>query len=235
MRSLRLFASNLALVIFFAGSTPSCARREEPPVPEPAHTTVTMPPEAPAPSVAWKDPPKWARDDGGSPMRKAHYKIRATAGDTDDAEMSVYYFGKGGGGSIDANIDRWKSQFPDATEGDLKRSERKANGMKQTVVEIQGAFQGGGMGPREPEPKKGNYRMIAAIVETPSGNYFFKFTGPEKTVESERTTFFGLLDSVKASDGATPESSAKPTGAVKPAASAKPASSAKPAASASPG
>jgi hypothetical protein len=38
--------------------------------------------------------------------------------------------------------------------------------------------------------------MIAAVVETPAGSYFFKLTGPQKTVESARTAFFALLDSV---------------------------------------
>ena len=48
---------------------------------------------------------------------------------------------------------------------------------------------------REPV-KKPNFRMLAAIVETPAGNYFFKLTGPLKTVESAKATYFGLLDSV---------------------------------------
>jgi hypothetical protein len=38
--------------------------------------------------------------------------------------------------------------------------------------------------------------MLAAVVETPAGSYFFKLTGPQRTVESARSAFMMLLDSV---------------------------------------
>ncbi len=129
-------------------------------------------------------------------MRKASYKIKATTGDTEDAEAAVYYFGPSNGGSTEANIQRWTGQFPDVPPADVKRVERKANGMKQTVVDIQGTYDASGMTMREEVGKKPNYRMIAAVVETPAGSYFFKLTGPQRTVESARSAFFALLDSV---------------------------------------
>jgi hypothetical protein len=48
---------------------------------------------------------------------------------------------------------------------------------------------------RETE-KKPNFRMIAAVVETPAGSYFFKLTGPNRTVEAARSAYVTLLDSV---------------------------------------
>ena len=44
---------------------------------------------------------------------------------------------------------------------------------------------------------KANYRLIGAVVETPVGSYFFKMTGPKKTVESARGSYMTLLDSMK--------------------------------------
>jgi hypothetical protein len=175
---------------------PGCARRDEPgPSAQPAHSVVVLPPEPQVPTIVWRDPPSWQRVEGGSSMRKASYKIKASGGDEEDAEAAVYYFGPSNGGSTEANIQRWTGQFPDVPPGDVKRVERKANGMKQTVVDLQGTYDGSSMTIREVS-KKPNFRMIAAVVETPAGSYFFKLTGPQRTVESARSAFFALLDSV---------------------------------------
>ena len=128
-------------------------------------------------------------------MRKASYKIAAVAGDPEDAEAAVYYFGRTSGGSTDANIQRWTAQFPDVPAAEVKRVERQANGMKQTVVDITGTYDGSSMTIKEPQ-KKPNFRMLAAVVETPAGSYFFKLTGPQKTVESAKSAYLALLDSV---------------------------------------
>jgi hypothetical protein len=183
-------------VFLLVAALAGCARRDEPaPSPQAANTVVLVPPEPQVPTIVWRDPPKWPRTEGGSSMRKASYKIKAVADDAEDAEATVYYFGPSSGGSTDANIQRWTSQFPDVPAADVKRAERQANGMKQTIVDIQGTYDGSGMTIRE-VGKKPNFRMIAAVVETPAGSYFFKLTGPERTVESARSTFFTLLDSV---------------------------------------
>jgi hypothetical protein len=175
---------------------PACARRDEPaPSPAAVQSIVMVPPEPEVPAIVWKDPPKWQRAAGGSTMRKATYKVPAAGGDPEDAEAAVYYFGRTSGGSTDANIQRWTAQFPDVPPGDVKRVERQANGMKQTVVDIQGTYDGSSMTIRESQ-KKPNYRMLAAVVETPAGSYFFKLTGPQKTVESAKAAYFALLDSV---------------------------------------
>jgi hypothetical protein len=42
--------------------------------------------------------------------------------------------------------------------------------------------------------------MLAGIVQAPSGPYFFKLTGPEKTIAAARADFVKLLDSVRAAD-----------------------------------
>jgi hypothetical protein len=154
-----------------------------------------MPPEPEVPTIVWKDPPNWQRVEGGSAMRKAGYKIKAAPGDPEDAEAAVYYFGASNSGSIDANMQRWTSQFPDVPADNVKRVERKANGMKQTVVDLQGTYDGSSMTIKESN-RKPNFRMLATVVETPAGNYSFKLTGPQKTVESARSAYFAMLDTV---------------------------------------
>lgn len=129
-------------------------------------------------------------------MRKASYKVPAAAKDRDDGEMAVFYF-RGEGGSTEANIQRWISQFPDAKPADIKRSQRTVGGMSQTIVEVEGTYASGMPGAAASTPKAG-YRLIGAVVETPAGPYFFKLTGPKTTVESARGAFLTMLDSVKA-------------------------------------
>lgn len=196
MRPTRLAFATVQLGLLFAAALSSCARREEPaPSPQPPNSVVVLPPEPQVPTIVWKDPPKWERTPAGSSMRKASYKVTAVAGDPEDAEAAVYYFGPTNGGSTEANIQRWTGQFPEVQPADVKRVERQTNGMKQTIIDIQGTYDGSSMTIRE-VGKKPNFRMIAAVVETPAGSYFFKLTGPQRTVESARSTFMALLDSV---------------------------------------
>jgi hypothetical protein len=128
-------------------------------------------------------------------MRKASFIVPHTSGDTEDGELTVFYFGPGQGGSIDANVDRWVKQFGDVKPSDVKRADREANGLKQHTVELEKGTFSGGMGGGKP---KDNYGLVGGIVETPSGAYFFKMTGPSQTVKQAKPDFYKLLDSIKA-------------------------------------
>jgi hypothetical protein len=146
--------------------------------------------------ISWVDPPGWTRSARPSPMRKATYVIPHAPGDKDDAELGVFYFGPGGGGGIDANVDRWVKQFSDVTLDKVKRADRSANGLVEHTVEIDsGTFNANSMGQGQARLKTG-YALLGAIVESPGGMYFFKLTGPEKTVAVARAPFYALLDSV---------------------------------------
>ncbi|RMF37456.1 MAG: hypothetical protein D6753_17530, partial [Planctomycetota bacterium] len=94
------------------------------------------------------------------------------------------------GGSIDANIERWYTQFsqPDggSTKDRAKVEKFEVAGMPVHWVEITGTFKESmGGGPFAPGRvvERPNYRMIGAILETKNrGTYFFKITGPDKLV-----------------------------------------------------
>jgi hypothetical protein len=43
---------------------------------------------------------------------------------------------------------------------------------------------------------KPGWALLGAVVEDADGNWFFKFTGPESTVEAERAAFEGMLHSL---------------------------------------
>jgi len=182
-----------------AESSPSAAAPPAPPAPDPALAPQPAASALPPVEITWVDPPGLRRVPPKSPMRKASFEVPHAKEDKEDGELAVFYFGPGQGGSIDANVDRWVKQFSGVASGDVKRADREANGLRQHTVEIQhGTFDAGqmSMGPAT-GPKK-DYALMGAIVEAPSGAYFFKMTGPAHTVAAAREPFYKLLDSVKA-------------------------------------
>jgi hypothetical protein len=163
-------------------------------------------PLAPAPAasmqqeplhITWIDPPAFKRVPPSNPMRKAAFIVPRIEGDNEDGELTVFYFGPGQGGSIDANVDRWVKQFGEVKPSDVKRADREANGLRQHTVELESGTFSGGMGMGGGKPKE-NFGLVGGIVETPSGAYFFKMTGPRKTVKKAKADFYKLLDSIKA-------------------------------------
>src|SRR5262245_13882966 len=63
-----------------------------------------------AAGVHWTAPAGW-KTDAPQPMRAATYTVAAVPGDKANADCVVYFFGAGQGGTVDANIERWKGQF----------------------------------------------------------------------------------------------------------------------------
>ncbi len=203
MKGTFLVVPLLASILFAT----ACSRRSEPQGSATAAASTSATPGSPAASsetkpgavmhdLAWTEPPGWQKVNSSSSMRKATYKVPATGKDSDEGEMAVFYF-RGEGGSTEANIQRWITQFPDAKPSDVKRTQRTVAGMNQTIVEVEGTY-ASGMPGAGTSPKTG-YRLIGVVVETPNGPYFFKLTGPKNTVEGARGTFLTMLDSVKSS------------------------------------
>ncbi len=50
----------------------------------------------------------WAAVEASSPMRVAPYELPAADGDAEPAQLIVFFFGDGHGGSYEANLERWK-------------------------------------------------------------------------------------------------------------------------------
>jgi hypothetical protein len=141
-------------------------------------------------AIQWKTPAAWKTAASASTMRIATYHVPPAPGAADQAELSV----SRAGGTVEANAQRWVSQF----EGGIEepRVDRIVSGFKVTIVSIKGQYVGGGgaMAPSDAKPE-GQWALVGAIVETPSGSYFFKLTGPAASVAAAR----GQLDALVAS------------------------------------
>jgi hypothetical protein len=130
-------------------------------------------------------------------MRKAQYSVTGEAG---KAEFVVFYFGPGQGGNARANVERWAGQFtqPDGRPSQevMKTSQTDVNGIPVTLVEIKGTYQSSPMMGGSIDPKPG-HMLLAAIAEGPDANWFFRLTGPEATVESNREVFDSVIGSLR--------------------------------------
>jgi len=143
-----------------------------------------------AAGLKWSTPQGW-QIGAARPMRAATYSVPMAPGDGDPAECAVYFFGQGSGGSIPANIERWKSQIvQNGQPAPAKVDKRSIHGLTVTTIESAGDYMG-----MQQQSAVHNYRLLGAIVEGPGGNVFIKFTGPAKTVEENRKAFDALLGS----------------------------------------
>jgi hypothetical protein len=151
-------------------------------------STATLIAESAA-GLRWAPPAGW-KSEGARPMRAATYTVAPAAGDKDSAECGVYFFGAGQGGSVAANLERWKSQFQaaDGKQAPALVATRTVKGLKVTTIDASGSYSGMG-GPMATGKSVPGYRLLGAIVEGPGGNIFLKFTGPARTVSANQAKF----------------------------------------------
>jgi hypothetical protein len=109
----------------------------------------------------------------------------------------VYFFGTGQGGSVQANLDRWKGQMlaPDGKPAEAKIGKRTIHGMPVTTIDASGDYTGMGGPMAASKSVQYSYRLLGAIVEGPDGNVFIKFTGPAKTIAASQAEFEQFLNS----------------------------------------
>ena len=148
-----------------------------------------------AAGLRWTAPSGW-KAGPAQMMRAATYAVDAAPGDTAKAECVVYFFGAGQGGSVEANIERWKSQFTNAGKpASAVVSKHAAHGIPMTTIDVAGEYSGLG-GPLAASKPVPGYRLLGAIVEGPGGNIFIKFTGPARTIAANKAKFDSLLASL---------------------------------------
>jgi hypothetical protein len=147
-------------------------------------------------SFQFELPAEWRREQPSSGMRLAQAVL---PGDAGPGELAVFHFGAGQGGTVESNFERWLGQVEAPAGGQPKPTERgelAAPGFKTTWIDARGTLLPStmGSGPSTPQP---GFRLLGAVVEGEGGPWFFKVTGPEKTLGDEREAFFTLLRGVR--------------------------------------
>jgi hypothetical protein len=149
--------------------------------------------------LAWRGPvpADWQPQAPTSRFRLAQFVVPAAAG-AGDGEVVVFHFGRGQGGPVQANIDRWVSQFSrDDGQPVLPQVQRRqVQQLPLTVVELNGRYaRGVGMGPVG-EARAGQ-TLLAAVLETPEGNLTFQLHGDSATVQRHRAGLMALLQGLR--------------------------------------
>ena len=78
------------------------------------------------------------------------------------------------GGSVEANLERWEGQFEGGT---AERQSFEIAGTRVHTLSLKGTYQDRPRGPFGPSVAQANYRMLAAIIETPGQGSFFVTKG----------------------------------------------------------
>jgi hypothetical protein len=120
-----------------------------------------------------------------------------------DAELVIFFFGEGSGGSKEDNIKRWKDTFVPPTGktiDDVSKVETfKVGKADVTLLDVQGTFLSKNP-PQDPNAKterKTDYRRFGVFFACPGGPYFITLTGPAKTLEQNKKAFDEWLKNFK--------------------------------------
>lgn len=164
-------------------------------------------PTAPAPEAAGSDsagldlagirvqlPSGWANEEPSSPMRLAQASIPGSGG---EGQLTVFFFGPGGGGGVDANLNRWVGQMTDAT-GEPIREQLESGELLVTTVRQAGTLRASTMG-TFPSTDQPDYALYGAVVEGPGGPWFFKAIAPQATMDEQADAFRQMLAGIQIS------------------------------------
>ena len=148
-------------------------------------------------------PASWKVQEPSNKFRAYQFALPKAAGDKDDGELVVFYFGAGGGGSPTDNLKRWKGMF-EPPEGksidDVSKMEKfKVGNVEVTYLDVSGTFlyKFPPFDPNAKVQRKGNSRQLGVVFASENGPYFITLKGPAKTVEEHKKSFDGWLKAFK--------------------------------------
>jgi hypothetical protein len=143
-------------------------------------------------------PADWTTKPTTSNMRAGDFLLPGKPGA--EAELIVYYFGSQGAGTVEDNVNRWVDQFqqPDGKPSrDVAKIEKtKFGGQGATYVSLTGRYVNQGMPGGGDPVDKPDQALLAAIVDSPQGPYYFKLVGAKTTVDANAKAFRSMLESL---------------------------------------
>ncbi|MBE2284026.1 MAG: hypothetical protein IAE77_11265 [Prosthecobacter sp.] len=128
--------------------------------------------------LSFKFDSPWAAVESSGMFRAGTLQAKVEGVDKPLEAVFYHFPGPGGGGGVEANVQRWLGQFQGTPES--KREELDAGGKKITLVTASGTYNDGPpMGAKTPRE---NYTLLAAIVPTEDSNVFVKLAGPKDVI-----------------------------------------------------
>ena len=141
-------------------------------------------------------PADWTASAARGGMRLAQFSLPG-ATEADAGEVVVYFF-NGGGGTVQANFERWAGQMrvkgqenplDAATISKVERGGYTYNGFDLSGDYI--AETNPGSGERVDEK---SWRLIGTIIEGQGGPWFVKLTGPKATADAHAAAYQAWID-----------------------------------------
>jgi hypothetical protein len=111
----------------------------------------------------------------------------ASSADRNDAELIIYYFGERAAGAVDDSVDHWLDQ--------IELADWKSSGFEATSGPVKFAGQDAAFMSMHRNAKPDQV-LLAAIIESPSGPYYFKLVGAKATVDAQTDAFRAMLASL---------------------------------------
>lgn len=139
-----------------------------------------------------KIPEGWSNEQPQSSMRLTKFVPER------DKELEIigFYFGNQPN-MVEGNINRWKGQFTEVTDF----NEEKVANDNVIYVRINGTFKKKPFPMAQEYKEVSDYMMLASIIPSPEGPYFFKVTGPKESLEQEIEKFKEFMDSYRKEAG----------------------------------
>jgi hypothetical protein len=136
-------------------------------------------------ALTWTAPSQWQERAPGS-IRKGSYTVPGEGDAKGDLSITAF---PGDTGGLHANVNRWRGQIGLApvSNAEVEKSVQHidVNGLHIDLVEI--------VNPAGNPPM----RMLGAIVPHQNETWFFKLTGPDVLIASQRETFRSFLNTIK--------------------------------------
>jgi hypothetical protein len=148
-------------------------------------------------------PASWKMQEPSNKFRAFQFAVPKAKGDAEDAELVIFFFGPGGGGSVNDNLKRWKGMFqpPEGKSIDdvAKVEKMKVGNVDVTYLDVQGTYLSKfpPFDPKAKVTKKENFRRIGVIFASENGPYFITLTGPGRTIEAAKKDFDNWLKAFK--------------------------------------
>ena len=140
--------------------------------------------------VVFTVPEGWQAKPASSSFVLAEFVLPKSEADEADGRLTVSV----AGGSIEANIDRWRDQFGGKPE-QASQERKEINGLNVTLVDFAGEFSDQ-RGPFAPATKRAGYRMLAAVISVGDELHFVKSVGPRATMAAHADRFQQFIGSV---------------------------------------
>jgi hypothetical protein len=148
-------------------------------------------------------PSAWKMEKPSNKFRAYQFRVPKAGGDKEDAELVIFYFGEGGGGSADDNLKRWKGFFvpPEGKSiDDVSKVDRFKVGKVEVIyLDVRGTFlsKNPPFDPNAKVERKADFRRFGVFFDSPKGPYFITLTGPAKTMEQHKAGFDNWLKAFK--------------------------------------